>query len=309
MKPHNFRDDDLLISSSSTTISMGDCISCRLYSDTRPHCLETARLQKGLVLLIDGEEVIEEGVGFGTPVVIYEDRPYFSSSSHTSIQTEGDFEILTKAFKMDTISRKQVYKNFYLNDGFYVFFHRRFHDIYARKGKLTPILTKVIQLMKALNINTEFQQTKPRGIITVKYKCLPGTIEVEVHLSQLNQTGCKEVLMLNEQGASTFRKYSDVNGLILFDEQIGPWEEVNAEEASLSNVTETLAFSLKKMDGAMLLRGREKIQERYSWVGFSYSFRPRISPFKYIIRIEQLERSWRKRLGDKIPAQKINPHV
>jgi len=288
------------------TVDLAGHVSFRLYEDTRPHCLEIARLQKGLVFLVDGKEVIEEGVGFGVPVILCEDRPYFSSSAETTIQTEGDREVLTKTFRLDTVSRKRFGKNFYLNDGFYIFFHRRFHDVYTRKGKFTPILTKLIELRKALGINTEFQQIKPKGTITVRYACSPRLIEVEVQLSELDRARCKEVLILNEQGASIFRRYSDTQGLTLVDDQIGAWEKVDAEEASLSNMNETLAFSVKKTDGAELLRGREKVQKRYSWVGFCYSLRPNISIFKYTIKLATIANG---NSGGEIPAQKVNPQA
>lgn len=267
------------------TANLDGLFSCRLYEDTRPHCLEIAQLQKGLVLLIDGKEIIEEGVGFGTPVVLYEDRPYFSSSAQIQLQANGDRSVLTKSFSMDTVSRKRFRKAFYLNDSFYIFFHRRFHNVYTRRGKVTPILTKIIELRKALRINTEFHKVKPRGTITVKYTCSPGTIEVEVQLSRLDRARCKEIQILNEQGASFFRKYSDSDGLTLVDGQIGAWETVEADEVSLSNLKETIAFTMRNKAEATLLRGREVVPKRYSWVGFCYSLNPRTQRFKYAIKL------------------------
>jgi len=48
--------------------------------------METAPLHKGLVLVLDNNEVVEEGMGFGVPVVKYHDKTYFSSSADVSIQ-------------------------------------------------------------------------------------------------------------------------------------------------------------------------------------------------------------------------------
>ena len=96
-------------------VSVGSRVSFRLYRDTRPHCLEISQLHKGLVLLLDGKELIDEGIGFGVPVVKYEDKTYFSSSAD-STETLNERNVLVKSFLMDTISRKRVGKAAYINE-------------------------------------------------------------------------------------------------------------------------------------------------------------------------------------------------
>ena len=275
-----------MIFNSPITVSLDGIISCRLYEDTRPHCLEISKLQKGLVLLIDGKEVIEEGVGFGVPVVIYRDEPYFSSTAECSVLNEENHKILLKSFVMDTVSRKRIGEDCYVNDGLYALFHKGFHRIYMRNSVLTPFFNKLIELTKRFGINTEFVKVQPRGVVNVKYTCLSNSIEVNVTLDQLEKDDCKEVVLLNEQGASFFRKYTDSDGLTLCDGQIGAWVPVNADEASLSNVGGTLSFSLRKTHEAVFFRGREKIRNRYSWVGLGYSLYPTRSALTYIIRLK-----------------------
>ena len=272
-------------SSPPATINLESYVSCRLYEDTRPHCLETAQLQKGLVLLVEGSEVIEEGMGFGAPVVLYQDRAFFSSSADISVRREGNEMILTKSFTIDAISRKRFGKDFYLNDSLYRFFQKRFHNIYTRNKDLAAVLTRFIELMKTFGVSTEFQKVSPKGIITVKYAILPRLIEVEIVLSGLDKRGCSQVLILNEQGASFFRKYSDTDGVTLIDGQIGAWEPTEAKEVSLSNLEETTGFSLRNNGGTRLFRGREKVRGRYSWVGFCYFLQPHTSRFRYSIRL------------------------
>ena len=70
-----------LVQAKFCTVSLGSNLALRIYPDSRPHNLETAQLQKGLVLMVNGKEVVEEGIGFGVPVVIFSDKTYFSSSA------------------------------------------------------------------------------------------------------------------------------------------------------------------------------------------------------------------------------------
>jgi hypothetical protein len=268
------------------TVELSERISCRLYSDTRPHCLETAPLQKGLVLTVDGQEVIEEGVGFGAPVVLYRDEPYFSSSAECSVLNDGDHKVLVKSFLMDTVSRKRLGKTVYVNDRFYMLLHKGFHKVYMKNSILTPFFNRLIELTKLFGVNTEFVKVKPRGRVTFTYEFQPDSVAVEVSFEQLDKDDCEEIVVLNEQGASFFRKYSDSNGLTLVDGQIGAWVDVEADEASLSDARETLGFSLRKVQGAVFFRGREKIRKRYSWVGLGYSIRPPFSTLRYSIKLK-----------------------
>ncbi len=250
------------------TVKLENGFSCRLYEDTRPHHLEISPLQKGLVLLVDDREVIEEGAGFGTPVIMYRDRTFFSGSAKTRFRQEDDRRTVLKVFTIDTVSRKTFRKHLHLNDRLYTFLQRRFHSIYTEHKSLVPLLTLVIRLMKTSGVNTEFQKVKPKGRITMRYSFFPSSIEVDVSLSDLNKIGCKEILLLNEQGASFFRKYSDTEGSTLLDAEIGPWEKTKAKGVMLSNVSGTTGFSMESKEDITLFRGREKIRKKYSWVGF-----------------------------------------
>jgi len=75
----------------------------RLYGDTRPHIGKIAGLQKGLVWVQQGRELVEEGYGLGCPLVESGGRAYVSSHSETAMERQGDVVILTKRYHMDTI--------------------------------------------------------------------------------------------------------------------------------------------------------------------------------------------------------------
>lgn len=70
-------------------LSLGDGLALHLYSDTRPHVGKITPVQKGLALAVDGREWIEEGYGFGAPIVIYEGRSFLAQQGHVIVTEDG----------------------------------------------------------------------------------------------------------------------------------------------------------------------------------------------------------------------------
>ncbi len=268
------------------TLDMGNQVSFRLYRDTRPHCLEIAPLQKGLVLVLDGRELIEEGAGFGLPVVKYEDKTYFSSTAQTSFREEAKPPILTKSFCLDTVSRKRFRGTSYINDDVYRLFHRLFEKAYWSRMEMAPAFNAIMELRKTLKIDTDFVRVPSRGNVKVTYACFPDFLKVRVDFSELRKDRCEEILVLNEQGSTFFARYFDTDGLILFDRSMGAWQNVKAERASLSDKGETMSFTLQNMKSARLFRGWERTKGRFSWAGLSYSLSKSVSSFSYDIRFK-----------------------
>jgi hypothetical protein len=75
----------------------------RLYSDTRPHVGKISGLQKGLVWVRNGRLLVEEGYGFGTPIVEYDGLAYLSRHAETQILELADGVRLIKRYQMDTV--------------------------------------------------------------------------------------------------------------------------------------------------------------------------------------------------------------
>ena len=53
------------------TVDLHGGLSIRVYPDRRPGNLEIAGIQKGLILLDGGLELVEEGAGFGLPIALF----------------------------------------------------------------------------------------------------------------------------------------------------------------------------------------------------------------------------------------------
>jgi hypothetical protein len=268
------------------TIDLTDRLSVRLYKDCSPICLETGTLQKGLVLMLDGKELVEEGVGFGVPVVKYEDKTFFSSNADVSIKKIGSAFRMTKVFTLDTVSLKKFGRATYIDDGLYSPLRKTFQSLYLKHKKLNPLFNKAMELRDLANIKTEFITVKPRGTVTINYDCQPTVINIQADFSKVALNKCREVLVLNEQGSSVFQRYVDSGGLNLLGNKIGAWETVTANQASLQSAKGLVSFSLQNVRGATLLRGWESTRKRFSWAGLSYSMLPNNDVFDYSIGLD-----------------------
>ncbi len=240
-------------------------------------------LQKGLVLVYNGKELIEEGIGFGVPVVKYQDKTLFSSNAQIVQGKEpGSFE---KHYQLDTISTKH-FCNTHVNDDFYELIRKLFEKNYLGHQTLQPLNNKIMELREILKIKTVFRQVKSRGIVKMKYALNCGVVRVSADFSGLILNGCTELLVLNEQGANSFGYYRDTDGLQLAGGKIGAWDLVSAKKASLTNNDGELAFSLEPKAYAKLFRGWEKTRNRFSWAGLSYSLPSSKDGFDYEIHLE-----------------------
>lgn len=81
-------------------LDLGNGLAVQLYADTRPHVGKITPVQKGLVLVKDGEEMIEEGYGYGVPIVIYRGRSFLSQ--HAEVEASPDGKRIVKRFVIDT---------------------------------------------------------------------------------------------------------------------------------------------------------------------------------------------------------------
>lgn len=260
-------------------------LSARLYKDSSPHCMETSQLQKGLILTLNGKELIEEGLGFGAPVIRYKDKTYFSSSAEISTERDSSTQKLSKTFRLDTVSRKKFWRASYINDNVYSSVRKTFATLYLSRKNMSPLFNALMDLREIAKIKTEFTKVKARGTVTVNYEIHPKVIDVAVDFSDLMLEGCVEILVLNEQGSINFETYVDTDCLKLSGREIGAWDLVTADSGSLVNSQADLSFSLGKIGGVRLFRGWERTRNRFSWAGLSYSLNPTNQVFNYEINL------------------------
>jgi len=82
-------------------------VSLRVYADSRPHMLQTAKLQKGVVLVYNGTELVGEGLGIGVPVCRYQDGTRFSMSAEAFIDNSADHPKRVESYDINGIAAKR----------------------------------------------------------------------------------------------------------------------------------------------------------------------------------------------------------
>jgi hypothetical protein len=265
----------------------------------------TGRLQKGLLLLADGRELVEEGVGFGVPILKRGVQTIFPGGLELAQRRAGPVWEVTATFEMNLVERLATpgsanvgSRSLYVVKDSLAALHRRFPVL---RGPLTATSNA---LRRAGGWVTTFEEARSVGTLTLTYTIdggeggrgqqgreaehEAGRVGVAVDLSGLSGNGLTEVVVMNEQGARHFDRYVDDEGTTLQGAQIGTWDEVTAARASFVSIAHGVAFSLGQVEGARLRRGRELIGSRVAWSGFGYSFPPTLSGFGYELTIARV---------------------
>jgi hypothetical protein len=74
-----------------------------LHREPRPHIGKIAALQKGLIWRVAGQTLVEEGYGFGAPIIELQGQAYNSRTATIYFDPYADGYHLRKVFVMDTI--------------------------------------------------------------------------------------------------------------------------------------------------------------------------------------------------------------
>jgi hypothetical protein len=259
--------------------------------DTPPAGKEypTTRLQKGFVLLDRGEELTEEAVGFGVPVLQSGLQTIFPGGIElTWLQRDLTWDI-TALFRMNLVEKFSQGENKNLENKILYAAKNFLAAEIRRLPKLRGFLTSISNQMRRLfRWETIYTDAGFSTELKVFYSLDTGTGKI---LVEIDTTGLPlfitEVMLMNEQGAQTFDRFQDSSGIFLQGNEIGCWDEISAQEAWFESSTRQVAFKLGQVKGARLFRGRELVGSRLAWAGFGYSFPPSVKKFRYEMRKEK----------------------
>ena len=271
---------------------LSDGVELHISSETsRGAGYPTARIQKGLVLVCDGQSLVEEAVGFGVPILKRGLQTIFPGQmelfpdeglSSRRVRARYNMNLVERIARSDgdTVNNRQVYAG---------------KNIMAALIRSLPfmrgLLTRTSSLLRsALGWETTYEPIDFFTHVTLTYTvdAAAGRILVELIGQEDFPDSISEIIVMNEQGAHHFDEYQDSDGISEIGNKIGCWDQVTAASASFSCSGFQLAFSLPQENGARLFRGREMIGKRLAWSGFGYSFPPSLNHFSHEITIKRL---------------------
>ena len=250
----------------------------------------TASLKKGFILWDEGEQLADEAVGFGVPVLQKGLQTIFPGAVELAcFQRELTWEI-TARFRMNLVEKISRAGNGNLeNKVLYLIKNLLAEEIRRTsmlRGLLTGISSKLRRLFQWKTIYAE-AGFSTELLVLYQLDTITGKILVEFETTGL-PASITQVMLMNEQGAQTFDRYLDTSGLSLQNNEIGCWDEVKAEEAWFESSTHRVGFRLGQVQGARLFRGRELVGSRLAWAGFGYSIPLTLKSFRSEMKIVKL---------------------
>ena len=247
-----------------------------------------SRIQKGLVLVYENRDLSEEGIGFAVPVLRFGHETVFPGNARVTTEKDGDTTVVNIDYDMNMVERMMVKSRTRINSKAFYKIKEYFSGLHREYPQLRRFFVQSSNsLRRACGVETKFENSASAGIVSMVniVEARKGTIHVSVDMSNVKKEGRTEVNIMNEFGANHFDKYRDSNGLFLRGNAIGTWNEIFADEASFIDSRNNIAFTLNKVTGARMFRGRELVEGRLSWSGLAYVLPHDIINFAYDIRI------------------------
>ena len=245
-----------------------------------------SRIQKGLVLGLGNRDLSEEGVGFGLPVLKIGSEPVFPGSWKISTTEHNGLCLIKADFEMN-LRAEMARRGKIINSGLVYLARDTFSKIHRKHPLFRNWISASSRALKnRMDLADVFTKMPNLAYVSASYLICGTHIDVKFSFPEIE--GCREITIMNEQGANCFDTYKDSDGLILKGEKIGSWDQIKAEDASFIDPTDGLMFSLKKVEGSRMFRGRELVAGCLAWSGLAYVLPPETKEFAYSIELERI---------------------
>ena len=251
----------------------------------------TARIQKGLVLLYEGQDLSEEAVGFGVPILKRGLQTIFPSEVDLYLHGGTPETKVSARYKLNLEERIVRNGNTSIKNRVVYTAKNSLAAIIRHIPFLRDILTGTSNLLRSkLAWKTTYEPGEFSSFVVLSYTIDEDNSRTRVELvgGDFDSSSISEIVIMNELGAHHFDQYQEVDGAYQNGDQISCWDPVVAGSAAFIDQTHKVSFSLPQVPGARLYRGRELIEPRLAWSGFGYSFDPSLKNFGYEITFKKL---------------------
>jgi hypothetical protein len=273
-------------------LPLTDGISLQITSGTQNDSpYPTGKMQKGLVLFCDGDDLSEEAVGFGVPILKRGLQTVFPGEVELYCGADETLKKVTARYKLNLEEKIAKPGSGTVNNRL----------VYAGKNSLAGMIRGIPALRRLLTNTSNLLRTafgwqttyEPAGYstsVTLSYTFDPAAGRILVELERVDSIpdGITEIILMNEQGAHHFDLYQDSNGIRKQGDQVGCWDEVSTASAAFMSSSHRISFSLPQVKGARLFMGRELIGTRLAWSGFGYTFPPSLENFSCEVTVKRL---------------------
>ena len=239
--------------------------------------MTTSGVQKGLVAFHRGEPLVQEGLGFGLPIVRLPAETLFSRTASLEERAGG---AVVKRYGFDRAARVRIgdrnVESALLRRGF-----ESLVGLYMRAQPLQPPLLRLQEaLARSLGGSVTYVDVPSRGSAEVEYALSGTSLRVMARFRMARREAPRpKFVVANEQGADHFGR-AVVDGRTLEGEAITGW--LRATDATFHADGLGLAFSVRRPEGTSMFLGRER-NEYLHWSGINLES---ASPsFDYVIRL------------------------
>jgi len=260
-------------------------LALRFYADSRPHVSQTAKLQKGAIIVYDKKELVEEGLGIGVPVCRYRDGTRFSLDADTLVDDSETNPTLVKVYDMNGLASKRFRGAIIERGSCLAYLFKVLEKGYRGLRRSRSGATTVLDILSILGMRNEYLVSHSKGQIAVSYRRNGSDLEIKATLDELSCEGLQSIVFANEQGGVQFDEYEDAAGIKLHDKQIEPWRTTQAEWASLRSRVSGVGFRLRRPSGWLIVRGREVVRNRISWSGLDLLCEGTPQALEYLVEI------------------------